>query len=172
MLRNWSYWPSGSMAECWHKLRSRKALSIWNRRDKKSWWFTFITKNFFWRDFFFLPPNVSGFLIKLSSSQLVLVQTHKWDHCSAEIERVEIRRHSSHALRRKGAIASSLQLMRSRLVLGRSAHAGGFGIGPNGWSVLALTAPAGWRRTHAEMEWEREGETDEKRIVGKQREIM
>lgn len=141
------------------------------QKRQKSWWFTFITKNLFWWDFF-LPPNVSGFLIKLSSSQLVFVQTHKWDHCSAEIERVEIRRHSSHAIRRKRAIASSLQLMRSRLVLGRSAHAGGFGIGPNGWSVLALTAPAGWRRTHAETERKREGETDEKRIEGKQREIM
>lgn len=153
MLRNWSFWPSGS--------RSRKALSIWNRRDR-----------IFSGEIFFLPPNVSGFLIKLSSSQLVFVQMHKWDHCSAEIERVEIRHHSSHAIRRKRAIASSLQLMRNRLVLGRSVHAGGFGIGPNGWSVLVLTAPAGWRRTHAETEREREGEADEKRIEGKQRGIM
>ena len=115
-----------------------------------------------------LQSRISGFLIKHShftvgvcpNAQMRSLQRWNWacgDNASLVQWDVQTKK-------KKKAIASSLQLMRSRLALGRSAHAAGSGTEPNHGSISALTAPRGRRRRYAETEkHEEEGETDEER---------
>lgn len=145
--------PFRKFGKCWHKLRSQTGLSVWNRKDRSHGGLILLRRTIWQDNFFFLPLNFSGFLIKHSqftvgvcpNTQMRSLQRWNWA-CGDKASFI------THNTQRVRAITSSLRLMRSRLVLGRTAHAGGFGIGPNGWSVLALTAPAAWRRAHAETE--------------------
>lgn len=120
------------------------------QRRQKSWWFNFITKNYLER-YFFSPLTSQISWLNIPSSQLVFVQTHKWDHSSAEIERVEIRRHSSHTIHREWEQSPHLfSWWEAGWCWAGRCMLVDFGIGPNGWSVLAPTAPAGWRCAYAE----------------------
>lgn len=153
--RNWRYSPSIIMAEClWRRgLKCPCALVtlLWNN----------------WRDIYIFQ------LVKHLSfpDKMFLVRSwclSTWDHRIAEIEHAEKMHPSPRAINGKKKAITSLQLMRSGLVLGQSAYTGGPGTIPNPYSVLALTAATrGWGHPYAETEREREGETDEEKQIGK-----
>lgn len=148
----------------WHKLRSMRALCIWNVIDETEvplvhLYYLEISNDFFpaWRR---LPD--------IPTSQLVL---SKWDRCSAEIERVEITCHSSHAISKKKFNCFSLAYKK---------QVGSGPVSARRWiwnrtkPQVCIGSVCTWKLT-AYMNWDREGkrqETTEREIITYASEII